>query len=160
MNSLSFRLLFIPAFLLITFSSTAQEFNCTVSVLSPNATESDRSLYQTLQTSLREFINNRKWTNDQYLNQERIECSMTITITERVSVEDFKANIQIQSRRPVYRSSYNSPMFNHQDNDFAFRYLQDQVIEFDEANINSNLTAVVGYYAYILLGRAHVALPI
>ena len=80
MNSLSFRLLFIPAFLLITFSSTAQEFNCTVSVLSPNATESDRSIYQTLQTSLREFINNRKWTNDQYLNQERIECSMTITI--------------------------------------------------------------------------------
>ena len=133
--------------LLCTVPLHAQELNCTVSVLSPNATESDRSIYQTLQTSIREFLNNRKWTNDQFLNQERIECSMTITITERTSVEDFKANVQIQSRRPVYKSSYNSPLFNHQDNDFNFRYLQDQVLEFDEANISSSLTAVIGYYA-------------
>ncbi|MFM2136659.1 MAG: hypothetical protein RL021_2059 [Bacteroidota bacterium] len=146
------RLTLLTVTLITASSLRAQELNCTVSVLSPNATESDRTIYQTLQTSLREFINNRKWTNDQFLNQERIECSMTITISERVSVEDFKANIQIQSRRPVYRSSYNCPMFNHQDNDFLFRYLQDQVLEFDEANINSNLTAVIGYYVYILLG--------
>lgn len=131
---------------------SAQELNCSVSVLSPNATESDRSIYSTLQTSIREFVNNRKWTNDQFLNQERIECSITITITERVTVEDFKANIQIQSRRPVYKSSYNSPLFNHQDNDFNFRYLQDQILEFDEANISSNLTAVLGYYCYMILG--------
>lgn len=133
-------------------TSSAQELNCSVSILSPQIQASDKTIFETLQTSVREFMNNRSWTNDQYLNQERIECSMIITISERVSVDDFKANIQIQSRRPVYKSSFNSPLFNHQDNDFNFKYIQDQVLEFDEANINSNLTAVLAYYAYLLVG--------
>ncbi|MFM8431849.1 MAG: DUF4835 family protein, partial [Bacteroidota bacterium] len=146
------QVLIILCALIATQTVSAQELNCSVSVLSPNATESDRTVYTLLQTSIREFVNNRKWTNDQFLNQERIECSITITISERVSVDEFKANIQIQSRRPVYKSSYNSPLFNHQDNDFNFRYLQDQILEFDEANISSNLTAVLGYYCYMIIG--------
>ncbi|MFM9026826.1 MAG: DUF4835 family protein [Bacteroidota bacterium] len=146
------QVLSILCALIATQTVSAQELNCSVSVLSPNATESDRTVYTLLQTSIREFVNNRKWTNDQFLNQERIECSITITISERVSVDEFKANIQIQSRRPVYKSSYNSPLFNHQDNDFNFRYLQDQILEFDEANISSNLTAVLGYYCYMIIG--------
>ena len=129
-----------------------QELNCQVSILTPQIQASDKTIYDNLQTELRDFLNNRKWTNEEYLNQERIECSIVITISERVSTDEFKASIQIQSRRPVYNSSYNSPMFNHQDNDFSFRYVQDQTIEFDESNINSNLTAVLGYYAYIIIG--------
>ena len=132
--------------------SFAQELNCSVSILSPQIQASDKTIFETLQTSIREFMNNRIWTNDKFLNQERIECSMIITISERSSVDDFKANIQIQSRRPVYKSSFNSPLFNHQDNDFNFKYIQDQVLEVDEANINSNLTAVLSYYAYLLIG--------
>jgi hypothetical protein len=132
--------------------SVAQELNCQVSVLSPQIQASDKTIYETLQTSIREFLNNRSWTSDQFLNLERIECSMIITISERASVDDFKANIQIQSRRPIYKSSFNSPLFNHQDNDLTFKYIQDQVLEFDEANINSNLTAVLAYYAYLLIG--------
>ncbi|MBK6445589.1 MAG: DUF4835 family protein [Bacteroidetes bacterium] len=130
----------------------AQELNCQVSVLTPQIQASDKSIYETLQTTIREFMNSRTWTTDQFLNQERIECSIIITISERASVDDFKANIQIQSRRPVYKTSYNSPLFNHQDNDFNFRYVQDQTLEFDEANINSNLTAVLAYYAYLIIG--------
>lgn len=130
----------------------SQELNCQVSILTPQIQASDKTIYDNLQTELRDFLNNRKWTNEEYLNQERIECSIVITISERVSTDEFKASIQIQSRRPVYNSSYNSPMFNHQDNDFSFRYVQDQTIEFDESNINSNLTAVLGYYAYIIIG--------
>lgn len=136
----------------LAFQAAAQELNCQVSVLTPQIQASDKSIYETLQTTIREFLNNRSWTNDQFLNQERIECSMVITISERTSVDEFKANIQIQSRRPVYKSSYNSPLFNHQDNDFTFRYVQDQNLEFDEANINSNLTAVLGFYAYLIIG--------
>lgn len=135
-----------PAWLL------GQELNCQVSVQTPQIQASDKSIYETLQTTIREFMNNRNWTNDKFLNQERIECSIIITISERTSVDEFKANIQIQSRRPVYRSSYNSPMLNHQDNDFNFRYIQDQTLEFDEANINGNLTAVLGFYAYLIIG--------
>ncbi len=132
--------------------ASAQELNCQISVLSPQIQASDKTIYETLQTSIREFLNNHIWTNDQFLNQERIECSIIITISERVSVDEFKANIQIQSRRPVYMSSFNTPLFNHQDNDFTFKYVQDQVLDFDEANIYSNLTAVLGYYAYLMIG--------
>jgi hypothetical protein len=130
----------------------AQELNCSVSVQTPQIQASDKTIYDKLQTDIRDFLNNKRWTNDDYLNQERIECSVVITISERVSTDEFKASIQIQSRRPVYKSSYNSPMLNHQDNDFNFRYVQDQVLEFDESNINSNLTSVLGYYAYIIIG--------
>lgn len=145
-----FILLFVT--LVSVFISNAQELNCQVSILTPQIQASDKSIYDNLQTQLRDFLNSRKWTNDEYLNQERIECSMVITISERVSTDEFKASIQIQSRRPVYNSSYNSPMFNHQDNDFSFHYVQDQTIEFDESNINSNLTAVLGYYVYMIIG--------
>ncbi len=145
---------FLTIFSILAYCSIGytQELNCQVSILTPQIQASDKTIYDNLQTELRDFLNNRKWTNEEYLNQERIECSIVITISERVSTDEFKASIQIQSRRPVYNSSYNSPMFNHQDNDFSFRYVQDQTIEFDESNINSNLTAVLGYYAYIIIG--------
>lgn len=145
---------FLTIFSILAYCSIGytQELNCQVTILTPQIQASDKTIYDNLQTELRDFLNNRKWTNEEYLNQERIECSIVITISERVSTDEFKASIQIQSRRPVYNSSYNSPMFNHQDNDFSFRYVQDQTLEFDESNINSNLTAVLGYYAYIIIG--------
>jgi hypothetical protein len=130
----------------------AQEINCQLSVQTPQIQASDKTIYDKLQTDLREFMNNRKWTNDEYLNQERIECSIVITISERVSTDEFTGNIQVSSRRPIYHSSYNSPMFNHQDKDFTFRYVQDQTIEFDEGSVTSNLTAILGFYAYIMIG--------
>ncbi len=133
-------------------SLLAQELNCQVSILTPQIQASDKTIYDKLQTDLREFMNNRKWTTDEFLNQERIECSIVITISERLSTDEFTASIQVSSRRPVYHSSYNSTMFNHQDKDFSFKYVQDQTIEFDEGNVRSNLTAVLAYYAYIILG--------
>lgn len=130
----------------------AQELICQVEVLTPQVQASDKTIYETLKTSIRDFMNNRKWTNDQYQSQERIECSIQITISERISSDQFKGNIQIQSRRPVYRTSYSSPVFNHLDNDFTFSYLQDQVLEFDESSNRFNLTSVLAYYAYVIIG--------
>jgi hypothetical protein len=141
----------VPALFLCLYSYS-QELNCQISILTPSIQESDKSIYDNLQTELRDFINNRKWTEDDFLNQERIECNMVITIDKHPSTEEFEASIQIQSRRPIYNSSYNSPLFNHQDDYFTFRYIRDQSIYFDESNINSNLTAVLGYYAYIIIG--------
>lgn len=132
--------------------SDAQELNCQVSVLTPQIQESNKTIFETLQNQIRDFMNNRKWTGDNYENSERIECSMIINVTERVSTEDFKATIQIQSRRPIFNTSYNSPMINHQDNDFNFRYVQDQILDFDENSIGTNLTATLAYYAYIIIG--------
>ena len=132
--------------------TSAQELNCQVSLLTPQIQESNKTIFETLQNQIRDFMNNRKWTPDNFENSERIECSMIINVTERVSTEDFKATIQIQSRRPVYKSSYNSPMINHQDNEFNFRYVQDQILDFDENSVNSNLTATLAFYAYIIIG--------
>lgn len=134
------------------YSSSAQELNCQISVLTPQIQESNKTIFETLQNQIRDFMNNRRWTGDNFDSQERIECSMIINVTERVSTDEFKATIQIQSRRPVYMTSYNSPMINHQDNDFNFRYVQDQVLDFDENSLGTNLTATLAYYAYIIIG--------
>src|SRR5690349_4648837 len=88
----------------------AQELNCQVSVLTPQLQETNKQIYETMQSQIREFMNSRKWTGDNFENNERIECSITLTINERVNTENFKATLQVQSRRPVFKSSYNSPM--------------------------------------------------
>jgi len=142
---------FLLLFLVGNFAQ-AQELNCSVNVSSGQISGSDKSVYDKLQTSVREFLNNRHWTNDKYLNQERIECSMLINITQRISTDQFAATLQIQSRRPVYKTSYNSTMINHQDPDFTFTYVEDQLIDFTETGNRSNLTSVLAYYAYLIIG--------
>lgn len=129
----------------------AQELNCQVVVNATQVQSSDKKIFETLQTSLTEFMNNRRWTNDQYLNQERIDCSIFINVSER-SNDEFKATIEVQSRRPVYRSSYFTPIFKYQDNDFNFKYLEFQQLEFIENTYQNNLTSVLAFYAYMLIG--------
>jgi hypothetical protein len=149
---MSRKLLLILTLITIAFRSSAQELNCQVQVITPTIDASDKSIYETLQTSIREFLNNRTWTQDQFLNQERIECSILINVKSRVSIDQFEATIQVSTSRPVYRASYKAPLLNILDKDFTFRYVQDQVLEFDEASITSNLTAVLAYYANIIIG--------
>ncbi|MCX6292160.1 MAG: DUF4835 family protein [Bacteroidetes bacterium] len=136
----------------LVLTASAQELNCSVTVMTPTIQASDKSIYETLQTSIREFLNNRKWTQDQFLNQERIDCSIQINIKNRISTDEFDATIQITSGRPVYKTSYKTPVMNILDKDFTFKYVQDQVLEFDESAINSNLTAVIAFYANLVVG--------
>lgn len=138
--------------LLSLSGSFAQELNCTVTVLTPQIQSSDKKIYTTLQTAIFEFMNNTRWTNDQFSNQERIECSMQITINERVSNDEFKGTIQISARRPVYKTSYYTPLLNYNDENFQFRYIEFQTIEFNETATNPNLASVLAYYAYVILG--------
>jgi hypothetical protein len=144
-------LLFIAVTAGAIFAS-GQELQCMVSVVTGQIQTSDKKIFETLQKDLYEFVNNRHWTNDQYLQHERIDCSIMINITNRVSTDEFDATIQIQSRRPVYSTSYNSPLFNFIDKDFSFRYVEFQPMEFDEKQNRSNLTSVVAYYVYVILG--------
>ncbi len=139
-------------FIFFSFHAFSQELNCQVQVITPTISGSDKSIYETLQTSIREFLNNRKWTQDQFLNQERIECSILINVKSRLSTDEFEATIQVSSGRPVYKTSYKAPILNLLDKDFTFRYVQDQTLEYDEASITSNLTAVLAYYANLLIG--------
>lgn len=130
----------------------AQELNCTVKVLSPAIQGTERSVFETLETAVKEFMNNTRWTNDNYKQDEKIECNITINVTKRISVDEFEANIIVQSRRPVYKSSYNTNLINYQDNDFTFKYTPFQPFEFNENTFINNLTSTLGYYAYIFIG--------
>jgi hypothetical protein len=144
----------VIALLLIcsTIVSQAQELNATVTVNSQQISGSDKTVFDDLQTAIREFLNNRKWTNYTYKTEEKIECNFFINVTERVSDVEFKGTLQIQSRRPIFNTSYFSPMINLIDKDFSFKYIQKQSLEYDDNNFYSNLTAVLGYYAYIIIG--------
>lgn len=134
------------------FLVSAQELNCMVSVISPRIQLSDKRVFTTLQTSVMEFMNNTRWTSDKYKNEEKIECSMQIEIVERVGSDEFKASIQVSSRRPVYGTSYNSPLLNYKDDDFNFRYVEYQPFEYNEGQVNPNLVMVLAYYAYTIIG--------
>lgn len=130
----------------------AQELNCTVQVLSPQLVTTDKRVFDALRTSIMEFMNNRKWTKDIYQSHERIECSILINVSEQVSTTEFRGSIQVQSRRPIYQTSYNSVLFNFNDDNFQFKYTEFQPMEFNENSHISNLTSVLAYYAYIILG--------
>jgi len=142
----------IAGLICLPFLSSAQELNCMVSVISPRIQLSDKRVFTTLQTSVMEFMNNTRWTSDKYKNEEKIECSMQIEIVERVGSDEFKATIQVSSRRPVYGTSYNSPVLNYKDDDFNFRYVEYQPFEYNDGQVNPNLVMVLAYYAYTIIG--------
>ncbi len=131
--------------------SNAQELYASVQVSPPpQDNTSDRTLYNTLQTSLYELMNNKKWTNHAFKVEERIECSFMITIRQKMS-DVFEAQIMIQSSRPVFNSSYKSPVFSYLDKELRFEYIQDQSLDWVENSHLSNLTSVLAYYAYIVI---------
>ncbi|HSV87116.1 MAG TPA: DUF4835 family protein [Bacteroidales bacterium] len=132
-------------------AGVAQELNCIVVINSPGLQETDRRILHTLQTDLMEFVNQRTWTQYKFLPQERIEASITLTINERNN-DLFRGTIQIQSRRPVFQTSYNSPMFNHLDRDVEFLYQEGQPLEFADNVFTSNLTSLIAFYVYVILG--------
>ncbi len=138
----------------IIFSSNlySQEFLCSVDVSSSQVQGSDRQVYVDMKNALMEFVNNRKWTNYDFKVEERIECNLVITIIERVSTDVFKAQLNIVASRPIYMSSYNSPLLNYVDNKFDFEYVQFQALEYQENDFSSNLTSVIAYYLYVILG--------
>ncbi len=148
MRKVSLLILF---FIGISLFGKAQELNCIVSVATPQIQGTDKKIYETLQTAIYEFMNSRKWTNYTYSVEEKIECTIMITISDR-SNDVFSANIQVQSRRPVYKSSYKSVMLNLIDKDFQFTYVEFQALDFNENSFTSNLTSVLAYYAYIIIG--------
>ena len=112
----------------------------------------NKQVFTTLQNALTEFINNKKWTDATFAVNERIECSMTILITEIVSDNSFKGEIQVQARRPVYNSSYTTTLLNHRDTEFSFDYTEFEPLEYTENVLNSNLIATVVFYIYTILG--------
>ena len=146
-------------YLLLLFSITSylsevfsQELLCNVRVNSSQIQTSDRKVFQTMQTEIYEFINNRIWTTSNFQNEERIECTFVINVSKKISSDEYEASLQIQSTRPVYGTSFKTPLFNYLDNNFRFKYLEYQSLEFSESTHMSNLTSVLAFYVNIILG--------
>lgn len=130
----------------------SQDLNARVQILSPQIQSTNKRILDVMELNIREFLNNRKWTSDVLQSQERIDCNFIITITEWDGSSNFKAEAQIQSSRPVFNSAYNSTILNITDKDFDFSYSEGQPLDFSDENYISNLTSLLGYYAYVITG--------
>lgn len=139
--------------LLIMFSFTVkgQELNCTVKINFDRITDANPQIFRTLETSLTDFINNTRWTTRNFGRNEKIDCSMFINVSAFDS-NAFTATLQVQSSRPVYNSTYATPIFNFNDKDFSFRYNEGEQLYYNPNSFDSNLISVIAYYANIIIG--------
>jgi hypothetical protein len=142
---LSFLLLFIVSF------ASAQELNCTVVVSYDKITNVNTQIFKSLEKSLNDFVNKNAWTDKTYKDNEKINCSMFITVNAYEN-NNFDATIQVQSSRPVFNSIYTTPVLNINDKDFAFQYIEYQNMYFNANSFDSNLISTVAFYCYVILG--------
>lgn len=145
------NILFVIFLLFAVLRTYAQELNCQVTVNSDQVGQTNQQIFRTLERSLNDFVNKTKWTNRVYRENERVNARMFITVTQYES-DRFEANIQIQSTRPVFNTSYESPVFNYKDNAFNFQYQEFQPLVYNPNSFDSNLIAVISYYVYVMLG--------
>ena len=145
------KLIFLFLVVFSIFNINSQELNCLVTVNSEQIAGSNKQVFTTLQNSLTEFINQKKWTNREVKPEERINCAMTIIVTSR-DANTFKATLQVQSTRPVYNSTYASPILNLKDNDFTFRYNEFDPLIYNRNSFDSNLISTIVFYTYVILG--------
>lgn len=137
----------------LTFNfANAQELNCTVKVLAPQIANVEASMFESLEEGIREFMNGRRWTNDNFEFEERIDCTIQITISEAPSSTRFNGNIQVQSTRPVYNSDYNTTVLFVIDNDFEIDWVNGSAIMFNQGQHRDNLSSILAYYAYMIIG--------
>lgn len=147
--------LLVLLFIFVQSQLFAQELRCNISISATKIQGANRTMFETMQSDLYEFMNNRKWTDEKYSMDERIECSFFINLDEQISSDEFKGSIQVQARRPVFNSSFETILLNIKDNDFHAKYVEYQTLEFNETSNKDNLTNILAYYAYIILGMDH-----
>ncbi|MEQ8583823.1 MAG: DUF4835 family protein [Marinoscillum sp.] len=138
-----------------TLSTTAQELNCRVVVNAQQIQTTERNIFSDMETSFTQFLNNRKWTDDEFSSEERINCNIILTMDPNESTPSagrWGASVQILSSRPVYNASYETVVFNFADRDWQFEYVQSQPLQFNENSFTSNITSLLAYYAYTIIG--------
>lgn len=142
-----FLLLLLPA-----LSLSAQELQCKVIVNDERAATTDRQVFRDMEQAFARFMNERKWTENFYSPEEKINCNLIITIETMITVSSYKATVQIQSSRPIYNTNYESLVLNFADRNWAFEYVESTPLDFNDNQFMSNITSMLAYYAYIILG--------
>lgn len=146
-------LLFFAIIFILTDAVRAQELQARVTLNYSQIQGTDASVFEDLKQTLTQFINDRQWTNLQFQKNERIPCNFNITVTKYDNSSNlFTCKATIQANRPVYNSTYTSTIYNNTDNDFNFNYAQFDQLQFNEENVDNQLTALIAYYAYLIIG--------
>lgn len=146
-------LLFFAIMFILADAVCAQELQARVTLNYSQIQGTDASVFEDLKQTLTQFINDRQWTNLQFQKNERIPCNFNITVTKYDNSSNlFTCKATIQANRPVYNSTYTSTIYNNTDNDFNFNYAQFDQLHFNEENVDNQLTALVAYYAYLIIG--------
>ena len=145
------KILFVLFAFLFSFHVTSQELNAQVIVNSDLVNQTNQQIFKTLERTLNEFINTQVWTEQVFLNQEKITCSFVFNLSA-YSNDRFEATLQVQSERPVYQTNYDSPVLNFLDKDITFSYQEFQPLFFNESSFESNLISLISFYAYVIIG--------
>lgn len=136
----------------ITGVIRSQELNVKVVINADQIQTSDRAVFSDMERSFANFLNTRKWTNDTYKNHERISCSIFLNISKMPSIGNFQASAQITSGRPVFSTNYESVLLNFADRDWEFEYIESQPLEYNDNSYLGNLTSMLAFYAYLIIG--------
>ncbi len=147
----------IPVFIILLNLGTStvsfsQELLCNVNISTAKIQGTNKQVFETLEEAVTDFMNNTPWTNHIYEPHERIECNILLNITNQSAGDEYEGTLQIQARRPVYNSTYNSVSLNYMDNDVLFQYIEFDPLEFSETSHLSDLTSILAFYAYIIIG--------
>lgn len=139
-------------FMLIVGGANAQELRCNISVSSQKIQGTNKEIFSNMQRDMYEFVNNKRWSENVFSYDERIECSIMITLDEQMGSDRFRGSLQVRVSRPVYNSSYSTVLLNFKDNDVDFEYREFEALDFNEAGQNTSLVNLLAYYAYVILG--------
>jgi hypothetical protein len=148
----------ILALCLLSSAAMAQEFNCKVKIMRDKILNVDKEVFNNMERSIAEFLNTRKWTTEQYGPAEKIDCNILFNLVKVTDGDKFEGTLNIQSSRPVYNASYTSPTVNFIDREVRFKYSAFSPLQFDDNRVSgndamqSNLTAILAYYMYLILG--------
>ncbi len=138
--------------LLFVFQANAQELEVNVTMNTPKLQTADPKVFETLRQTIQEFMNNQKWTDDEYEQEERIKLSLIMTITVEVDANTFGAELLLQSTRPVFGSTYETPVFKHLDKNITFSYQQYQPLEYSQTSYINELSSILAFYANVVIG--------
>lgn len=145
------RLIILLFPLLIPVIASAQELQCDVTIIQPRVMISGPEIFQTMETTIEEFLNTRRWSRDDWNPKERIECTMQITIEQQINQRQFKGSLQVGSSRPVFNSNYKTPVLSLNDRDFEFTFQENTLIQWSVDQHRDNLSSALAYYANLIL---------
>jgi hypothetical protein len=139
-------------FVCLSFNAASQDLNARIQVLSPKIQTTNKHIFQTLETAMKDFITGRKWSADDILPAERIDCTFILNITSWDGSSTFSGELQVLSSRPVFNSTYATTLLNTLDKNIDFTYTEGQIIDYTDQNFQSNLSSIMAFYAYIIVG--------